>query len=599
MSLKTGLRSHAVGEVSLDLKDQEVRLCAWVETIRDHGGVLFFHLRDHSGRIQALADPTILDEGNWSRANEVHIEYVVQICGLIRERPEGKDVTWLDSKDIELEVRQIEILGKSKPLPFRPQDHEVVGEEHRLSHRYLDLRSDAMQNTLRMRSKLVQAIRNAFHGEGFTEIETPQLAKSTPEGARDFLVPSRVHPGCFYALPQSPQIFKQLLMIGGFDRYFQIARCFRDEDQRTNRQPEFTQLDLEMAFVEREDVLQTVEKSLCEALEQIDLQVQGDFERMSYQEAMDRYGSDAPDLRFGIEIQDLTPVFQETEFKVFRRIVEQGGIVRALVVPSSSNASRTDIEWLREEVGKLGVAEPAWGHLRNGSFESTIAKFWSPEEVSKVAEILDGEENDLVLFMAGPGEDHFKSIIGELRQRVRDRFELVKDSKELKFCWVLDFPLFEWDLSTKSVSPMHHPFTAPRATLEELSCENPKDLLTLNSNAYDLVLNGQELGSGSIRIHDEEIQSIIFKILGMDEELAQQRFGFLLQALQFGAPPHGGIALGVDRLVSLLCGTESIRDTIAFPKNKHSHCPLSEAPSRVDFKQLREVHIRSLANSKE
>ena len=589
--LETSYRSHTVGSIGLSLEGKSVTLCGWVETIRDHGGVLFFHLRDASGRLQVLLDPNSMVREQFAIAQLVHIEYCVRITGLVVSRPEGKDRTWLDSKDVELEANEIEVLGSSEPVPFRPQDHNQVGEEQRLNHRYLDLRSDEIQKSLRARSALMHALRSTLKKRHFVEVETPILSKSTPEGARDFLVPSRTHHGQFYALPQSPQLFKQLLMIGGMDRYFQIARCFRDEDQRTNRQPEFTQLDLEMSFVNEQDVMDEVEKLVLSALWDLNCDVKSPFIRLSYEEAMNIYGSDAPDLTFGLPIQDLTNIFENTEFKVFRGIVDQGGIVRAIVIPSEYKNSRSDIEWIRAEIAKLGVAEPAWGHLRANGFESTIAKFWSKDEVKAVSDQLAGNSDELVFFMAGPSDRQFKEIIGKLRLAIRNRLQISnKNSNLLAFAWVTDFPLFDWDAESKKLTYMHHPFTSPTDT--EILSEEDKDLLLrASSRAYDLVLNGQELGSGSIRINDPQIQRQVFSKLGIPEDFVQENFGFFLKALEYGAPPHGGIALGMDRFVSVLMGLSSIRDTIAFPKNKNSACPLTLAPGSVEFDQLRECNI--------
>lgn len=589
--LETSYRSHTVGSIGMGLEGKSVTLCGWVETIRDHGGVLFFHLRDASGRLQVLLDPNSMTGDQFGVAQQVHIEYCVRVNGLVVPRPEGKDRTWIDSKDVELEATEIEILGSSETLPFRPQDHSKVGEEQRLTHRYIDLRSDEIQKSLRMRSTLLHALRSTLQKRHFVEVETPILSKSTPEGARDFLVPSRIHHGNFYALPQSPQLFKQLLMIGGMDRYFQIARCFRDEDQRTNRQPEFTQLDLEMSFVNEQDVMDEVEKLVLSALWDLNCDVKSPFKRLSYDDAMNIYGTDAPDLTFDLPIQDLTPIFQDTQFKVFRKIVDQGGIVRALVLPSEYNATRSDIEWVRSEIAKLGVAEPAWGHLRASGFESTISKFWSNEEIKAVSDLLAGGRDELVFFMAGPSDRQFKEIIGKLRLAMRDRFKISsQNSNTLAFVWVTDFPLFDWDNESKKLTYMHHPFTSPCDT--NILIENDRDLLLkAQSKAYDLVLNGQELGSGSIRIHNADIQKQVFRKLGISEEYVNENFGFFLRALEYGAPPHGGIALGMDRFVAVLMGLSSIRDTIAFPKNKNSHCPLTMAPSGVEFDQLRDCNI--------
>jgi aspartyl-tRNA synthetase len=589
----TSLRTHEIGNVGGELVGCAVTLCGWVETIRDHGGVLFFHLRDASGRLQVLLDPARLDTQSWEAAQGVHIEYCVRIHGSVLERPEGKDRTWLDTKDIEVDAHGLEVLSKCLPPPFRPQDSSMVGEEQRMAFRFLDLRSDRLQHNLRLRSRVLHALRNQLNQSGFVDIETPILTRATPEGARDFLVPSRLHAGQFFALPQSPQIMKQVLMVGGMDRYFQVARCFRDEDQRTNRQPEFTQLDLEMSFVTEEDVMALVERVMISALWEIGCEVKGPFPRLSYETALDIYGSDAPDLSFGIPIHDLSEIFRSSDFRVFRSIINEGGIVRALVVPAACSATRTDIEAIRAYVASLGVPEPAWGHLRSGSFESTIAKYWSEQEIQDVALHLQGEEQDLVFFMAGPRTIAFKHILGHLRLFIRDRFGLSDKSNKQYFAWVHDFPLFELDEQTQSLSPAHHPFTMPKDA-KSLYSASREELPTLRSSAYDLVLNGQELGSGSIRIHDRNLQERIFQLLELEDELIQDQFGHLLQALDYGPPPHGGIALGIDRLLALLTDSASIRDVIAFPKNKSAKCPFTGAPGEVGLDQLREAHILSM-----
>ncbi len=589
----TSLRTHEIGGIGGELVGRSVSLCGWVETIRDHGGVLFFHLRDDSGRVKVIIDPARLDPKSWELAQAVHVEYCVRIQGSVLQRPEGKDRTWLDTKDIEVDAHNLEVLSKCLPPPFRPQDSGTVGEEQRMSHRFLDLRSDRLQHNLRLRSQVLHALRNQLNQAGFVDVETPILTRATPEGARDFLVPSRLHAGEFFALPQSPQIMKQVLMIGGMDRYYQIARCFRDEDQRTNRQPEFTQLDLEMSFVQEEDVMALVERVMIDALWEIGCEVQGPFTRLSYHTALDVYGSDSPDLSFDVPIHDLTEIFKGSDFRVFRSIIDKGGVVRALVVPASCSASRTDIEAVRSYVASLGVPEPAWGHLRSGSFESTIAKYWSEQECQDVAMRLQGQEQDLVFFMAGPGTRAFKHVLGHLRLFIRDRFDLSDKTDKQYFAWVHDFPLFEEDAQNGSLSPAHHPFTMPRDP-QELYTTRAEDLANLRSSAYDLVLNGQELGSGSIRIHDRNLQERIFQLLGLEDDFILDQFGHLLQALDYGPPPHGGIALGIDRLLAILTNSPSIRDVIAFPKNKSARCPFTAAPGAVDLDQLREVHILSM-----
>jgi aspartyl-tRNA synthetase len=587
--MRTSLRTHIIQGISTDLVGTEVRLCGWLETIRDHGGLLFFHLRDSSGRLQVVLNPERVSNLCWELAQSLHIEDCVAIEGKIVKRPQGKERTSLDTKDIELDVSIIELLNPCTVLPFRPQMRNQASEEQRLTYRYLDLRSDEMQKTLRVRAAMIRAMREYLDRHDFLEVETPVLARSTPEGARDFLVPSRLQHGQFYALPQSPQVFKQLLMIGGIDRYYQVARCFRDEDLRSNRQPEFTQLDLEMSFVEEEDILGIIEGMLESVGRAIGVEVTTPIQRIAYDEAMRRYGTDAPDTRFGIEITDLTDIFADTAFEVFKRFASNGAI-KAITVPAACNPSRNDIEGVRAYAASLGAREPAWGRIgAGGDLESTVAKFWSEREAHGVVTRLRGDAGDLVFFMAGSSEEEVCRVLGQLRLFIADCYSL-RSRQVLEFVWVYRFPMFKVEGDSGRLAAVHHPFTRP-ADVVPLLTGDREALLKLHSRSYDLVLNGQEIGGGSLRVYQREIQERVFESLRLNPEDIENRFGFLLRALDSGAPPHGGIALGLDRMVSLFCGRSSIREVIAFPKNQSGQCLLTGAPGQVDSKQLQEVHI--------
>ncbi len=594
---ETALRTHIVGDIGLEHVGQLVVLCGWVETLRDHGGLVFLHLRDQSGRLQVVADPLRLPLPVWETIQRLRPEFCVRIEGRVLRRPEGAEHTVLDTREIELKPMALDILNESAPLPFHPEQAEQSSDEYRLAYRYLHLRSDPLQAALRLRSRLVHAMRTYLQAEHFLDIETPMLARSTPEGARDFLVPSRRYSGRFFALPQSPQLFKQLLMVGGVDRYFQVARCFRDEDLRANRQPEFTQLDMEMAFVSEEDIFRVVEGLLGHALDELGFSVRTPFARLSYQEAMNRYGSDAPDLRFSLELVELTDVFRNTSFQIFRRVLDSGGVVKAIVVPHRLALSRSDIEAVRAYAHSLKVNEPAWGHIRADRFESTIAKYWSDEEKAGILTVLDGEPDDLVFFMAGRDADETNRTLGALRLFIADRFQLTSPSDPLNFVWITGFPMFEREAGTGRLTAVHHPFTRPQ-DVSVLSSEEPEDWLALQACSYDLVLNGQEIGGGSLRNYKREWQERLFEIIGMSKEEMVQQFGFFLEALSYGAPPHGGIAFGLDRLTAILAGRSALRDVMAFPKNKSAACPLTGAPADVDIKQLLDVHI-SISSQKE
>lgn len=586
--MSTAYRTHTTGALDDSLLGQTLKLAGWVETYRDHGGLLFVHLRDRGGRVQVVFDPERLDAELFEAARSLRCEDCIEVEGVFQDRPEGQDRTHLDHSTTELEAGSLSILSRAESLPFRLQDRARAGEDHRLRHRVLDLRSDELQEALRFRAALVRGLRRGLEDEEFLEVETPMLARATPEGARDFLVPSRLQSGSFYALPQSPQIFKQLLMVGGVERYFQLARCFRDEDLRAQRQPEFTQLDLEMSFVDQEDVMGTVETALRSIPGQEDLKI----ERLTYDEAMARFGTDAPDLRFGMEIQDLTSIFEDTAFKVFKQHLDRGGAVRGLAVPASCAPTRSDIEAVRAFAAGLGAKEPAWAWIRSPeSIESTVAKFFSEEECAGIARAMGGQADDLIFFMAGDDPNEIARVLGRLRVFIAERYGLRGGPH--RWVWVHDFPMFEADPESGDLQAVHHPFTRPTC-LDTLLHGDRDALLALRSYAYDLVLDGVEVGGGSLRIHQRETQEKVFELLGVDPATAQEEFGFLLDALELGAPPHGGLALGVDRLVALLLGRGSIRDVIAFPKTQSGQCAMSQTPTPVEPRRLTELGLRPM-----
>ncbi len=580
-------RTHSCGALRGANVGEEVVLYGWVGTRRDHGGVMFVDLRDREGVTQIVFNPETNDEIH-ELAKVLRSEYVLGIKGKVERRPAGMTNSRLPTGEVEIKVNEFEVFNSAKTPPFPIEDEIDVHEDIRLKYRYLDLRRNKMQKNLIVRHKVMQATRKYLDDQGFLEIETPMLAKSTPEGARDYLVPSRVYPGKFFALPQSPQLFKQLLMVAGFERYMQITKCFRDEDLRADRQPEFTQIDLEMSFVSREDVIEIMEglvKEIWKAGANIELHTP--FVRLSYQESMDRFGLDAPDTRFGLELQNITEVFQNTQFKVFANVLGKGGMIKAIKIEKGAEFSRSEIDEMEKQTAIYGAKGMAWIKVQSNEWQSPIVKFFSDDEKAALQKKLSMQEGDLVVFCADKPKV-VNDALGNLREFLGAKLKLI-DSKQLNFVWVVDFPMFDYDDADKRHVAVHHPFTSAKPEDLELLESEP---LKAKANAYDLVLNGNEIGGGSIRIHSMEIQKKVFALLGIDEAEAREKFGFLLDALDFGAPPHGGIAFGLDRLTMLLTGTDSIRDVIAFPKTQKASCPMTEAPSVVSAKQLLELGIK-------
>lgn len=580
-------RTHLCGTVTAAELGQNVCLMGWVQRRRDHGGLIFIDLRDREGIVQLALDPDRDPEAH-KKAEQIRNEFVVAVHGKVSPRPEGTVNPSMKTGEVEVEVSELKILNRSETPPFMLDEHSEVAENIRLKYRFLDLRRPALQQKLMMRHLVARTVRNYLDGQGFIEIETPVLTKSTPEGARDYLVPSRVNPGNFFALPQSPQLFKQLLMVSGFDRYFQIVKCFRDEDLRADRQPEFTQIDCEMSFVDREVVTSVMEGMIAKVFkEALGEDIPLPMPRLTYAEALDRFGVDNPDLRFDLELVTLTDLVRDSQFKVFASVAADGGLVKALNAKGCATFSRKELDDLTDFVKIYGAKGLAWVKVTEEGWQSPIAKFFSEEELKALNAALNAEVGDLLLFVADTPRITNEAL-GRLRGHLGQKLGLA-DKQDYKFTWVTDFPLLEWDGDERRHVAVHHPFTAPLEEDVPLLATEPGKA---RAQAYDLVLNGSEIGGGSIRIHDQSVQSQMFELLGIGAEEAREKFGFLLDALSFGAPPHGGIAFGLDRLMMILTGADSIRDVIAFPKTQKATCLLSEAPNEVDEKQLQELAIR-------
>lgn len=580
-------RTHYCGDLRASHVGQEVILMGWVHRRRDHGGLIFVDLRDREGLAQIVFNPDI-NQDSHLEAHKIRNEFVLAIRGKVQKRPEGMENPDLKSGKIEVMVHELEIFNESKTPPFFLNEDVEVSENVRLKYRYLDLRRPDIQKNLILRSKLATETRLYFQKEGFIEVETPFLTKSTPEGARDYLVPSRINQGMFYALPQSPQLFKQLLMVSGFDRYYQIVKCFRDEDLRADRQPEFTQIDVEMSFISEDDIYQITEGLIVQLFKTgLNVELSTPFPKISYSDAIEKYGRDNPDMRYALELRDLTDIVRNSDLKFFQEVASGGGVIKAIKIDDGKSLTRKDLDSLADFVGTYGAKGLAWAKVNPEGWTSPIFKFLKPTEVEHINRKMEAKEGNVIVFLADtPSVVH--DALGNLRIHLARKLNLMKQG-QFSFTWVYDFPLFEYSDTEKRYVSKHHPFTSP--AMDDMSfLEN--DPGKIRARAYDIVLNGTEIGGGSIRIHRQNIQSMIFRALGIDEEEARIKFGFLLDALEYGTPPHGGIAIGFDRLVMIMAGVDSIRDVIAFPKTQKATCLLTDAPSIVSIEQLMELSLK-------
>ena len=590
------------GDLTLDDVNQKVVCYGWIDTVRDHGQLLFIHLRDRTGVIQLVFDPT-KDKDLHTKAQSLRSEYVVEVKGNLLERDDAAKNHNVKTGQLEISVEELTILNASKTPPFILTEKESnkgdesidtisVDEDLRLRYRYLDLRRPSIQQNLIKRHQIVNTIRTFLNNEGFIDVETPMLTKSTPEGARDYLVPSRVHPEHFYALPQSPQLFKQLLMISGLDKYFQIVKCFRDEDLRPNRQPEFTQLDLEASFIDESYIYNLLERLVVDVYKSQNLTIKTPFPKITYKEAMADYGCDRPDLRFDMKLVNVTSLLENVDYKIFKSIVSSGGLIKGLVIKDQADKMSKNLlqsEFASKVIPSFGAKGMSWIKIVDGKYESNIAQFFKTSELDALKEALAASDNDIMIFIADTDHSLVNDVLSRFRLYLANYLNLI-DESIIAPCWVTEFPLFE--LVDGKLNSMHHPFTQPNQDI--LAIDDPKQLANVTARAYDLVINGEEVGGGSIRIHDNKTQEKIFELLGLNETEIKEKFGFFVNSLEFGTPPHGGLAIGIDRLVSIILNTESIRDVIAFPKNRVAYCPLTEAPSKVDNQQLQEIHIKTL-----